>query len=383
MKAEKFNQLLLNMMNSPSSAADVWTRKQPETDTENKESVGDVNLPPVHTYDELKKMRRNAYIKMVAIVGIIVTALAFGSVAWFTESREVEGSGVQMTSSDLPFEIQTVGSVIPNNGIITALGYKDGKTITGGATTQNVGDIKWMLAPTDTMAGDGLRPGTEGSLHFTIVPSQRNNTKNLQVSYSLKITGYKLSDDMKERIAAENTKKLNGQTYTMPTVTLSDLIPLSDNPSDANYSKAMNFIKGHILFFKNNDNTGRFITDETQTLTFSSTENKEVPLHWVWPDTLGNMVLTSESVTNVCTGAEKTALITYIQNNPSLFFDLGDLDSDMLENNKLKAIVLGTDLSDTYPTLNLAYNNSDQAIGIGVQYIMIELVIDGKLVDAE
>ena len=89
MKAEKFNHPLLNMMNSPSSAADVWTRKQPETDEEPAE-----NTAPVHTYDELKKMRRNAYIKMVAIVGIIVTALAFGSVAWFTQSREVEGANV-------------------------------------------------------------------------------------------------------------------------------------------------------------------------------------------------------------------------------------------------------------------------------------------------
>ena len=109
MKAEKFNHPLLNMMNSPSSAADVWTRKQPETDTENKESVDDVNLPPVHTYDELKKIRRDAYIKMVAIIGVVVTALVFGSVAWFTESREVEGAAVQMTAEDIPFELMVIG----------------------------------------------------------------------------------------------------------------------------------------------------------------------------------------------------------------------------------------------------------------------------------
>ena len=66
MKAEKFNNPLLNMMNSPPSAADVWTRRQPktETDTENKKAVDDMNTPPVYTYDELKKMRWDAYIKM-------------------------------------------------------------------------------------------------------------------------------------------------------------------------------------------------------------------------------------------------------------------------------------------------------------------------------
>lgn len=333
--------------------------------------------------DDNKKMKRNALIK-IGIIGLFtVIVLIFGSIAWFTMNREVEGGSVQMASNDLPFEIKTSGSVVPNDDIISSMGYNDGTPVTGGTTSENAGDIKWMLETDDIMAGSGLRPGTSGSLYFTIVPKQRDESKNLEVSYSLTVKGYRLTDEMRELIAAENAKKLNGEPYNIPEVALSDLILLSDDTGSENYSKALDYIKGHIMFFSDSGNTGRFTIEETKTLTFSSESDKEVPLHWVWADTLGNLVLNDPSITSVCTGDEKTALVTFIQESPSLFFDLSYLDDDMLdEDNKLISTVLGAEISDYYPVLNLAYNEADQCIGVDVQYIMIELVIDGRIVDA-
>ncbi len=49
--------------------------------------------------NELKKMQRASLLKMIVIAVIVVVFVVFSSVAWFTQSREVEGSGVQMTAT--------------------------------------------------------------------------------------------------------------------------------------------------------------------------------------------------------------------------------------------------------------------------------------------
>ena len=59
---------------------------------------------------DAKHIRRNAYIKMASMVVIVAAVLAYGSIAWFTSSREVGGEDMQMTADDMPFEIRTTGS---------------------------------------------------------------------------------------------------------------------------------------------------------------------------------------------------------------------------------------------------------------------------------
>lgn len=326
-----------------------------------------------------KKFSRQKFIiafYMLALTMILITASA---VAWFQVNKDSKVNDFEMDSIDLPFELKTLGTVSPNGTLLTELGYEDGTTITGGASTEEKGDIKWLLASNDTMAGDGLRPGTQGSLAFVIDPINKDASKNLVVTYSLELTVYRLSDEKKLAIAEANDRILNGETnVTMPTITMDDLIELSDVSSDANYTKAIDYIKGHILFFKNNDNTGRFQLGETQEVNFNASVEQTIPIHWVWPDTIGDMVQPD----GVCTGSERTSLVSYIQNNPEMVFEMADLDADMMENSKLKATVLGTDFTSYSPVLNLAYNDADQVIGVNVQYILIELIVDGKVVDA-
>ena len=186
MKEETRKPLLHMRINHTPSAVDEQLKK-PKTDEEPVE-----NTAPVHTYNELKKMRRNAYIKMVAIVGIIVTALVFGSVAWFTESREVEGSSVQMTSNDNMFEIKTTGQAGLYDSYISRL---DPKYSNATQTSNSNQKITWHLSKgsqdtegnmnnlyTDEGTPDlseitkldssdyGLSPGDYGTLKFSIVP---------------------------------------------------------------------------------------------------------------------------------------------------------------------------------------------------------------------
>lgn len=329
-----------------------------------------------------QKSRKKKLVKIGSIMTLISVVMVFATRSWFTMSREVSGTGANMTSNELVFELKTIGTTVPNSNIIESLGYKNGTPVTSGSTTTNVGDIKWLLQADDDMAGAGLRPGTSGSLNFVIMPVNRDNSKNLSVNYKIELSAYRLSDDMKAQIAAETQKKNLGQPYSMPTVTVNDLIKISTD-SDARLVNAVEYLKGHMLLFKNEDNTGRIQFGEVQTISFNSLEDKEIPLHWIWPETLGDMVLTGDNIVNICTGDEKNALTQHIQNNPNLYFYLNDLNNDMLENGKLKTNVLGDDLSDYYPTLNLAYNDADQEIGVNIQYIMIELIVDGDIVSAE
>lgn len=313
---------------------------------------------------------------------MLALALIMGTMsvlAWFQANKNSRMNDFDMEAIDLPFELKTMGTVAPNSSLLEEFGYVDGKAITGGASTEEKGDIKWLLAADDNMAGDGLRPGTEGSLAFIIDPVEKDATKNLVVTYTLQLTAYKLKDEKKAAIIEAQEAILEGNTEVqIPTITMDDLIELSGVTTDPNYTKAIDYIKGHILFFKNADYTGRFQLGETQTVTFNASAEKNMPIHWIWPDTIGDMVQPGE----ICFGSENTSLVTYIQNNPDKFFQMNDLDSDMLVGTTLKSTVLGSELTDYYPILNLAYNDADQVIGVNVQYILIELIVDGKMVDA-
>ena len=320
MKAEKFNNPLLNMMNSPSSAADVWTRKQPETDEEPAE-----NTAPVHTYDELKKMRRNAYIKMVAIVGIIVTALAFGSVAWFTESREVEGSAVQMTSSDLPFEIATKGTRgIRYQELFSAANpvYKLGEetNVANDTYYQTSGSTEKIMLRYDAASGASvIGPGGRGELNLYIVPK---STGSVKAKITLDVQGYAYFDvyDLDAETGEKIQKIENGELVYQTT---KKLLNVNDATADmctldadevAALKESAQYLKGHILFFGDlgyEDEENENLTDDDQWYFTTPYINRviayennnvvkgtmyRVPIYWMWSNTLGQIILKQANV---------------------------------------------------------------------------------------
>ncbi|MEE5993295.1 MAG: hypothetical protein V3G42_08645 [Oscillospiraceae bacterium] len=375
MKAEKFNHPLLNMMNSPSSAADVWTRKQPETDTENKESVGDVNLPPVHTYDELKKMRRNAYIKMVAIVGIIVTALAFGSVAWFTESREVEGSSMQMTAEGYSFLIESIAKDANNVPGVKGAFYQ------GIHTLLNVPDNQiWMVLNDENMenyasSAEGIGPGAEGQLSFYFTP----RVDSIDVNYTFKITGYQ---------AVESTN------FNTNTTTITDLTEI--DADDQTNGDLANLLNGHILLFSDRSGTaGNYIYKGfigsnndmeriMKNVNYSGLNTKQkVTIYWVWPKTLSRLieVNTSENVSVIC---DKTTLydddgnvttdvtkgkttyqrvVAHIEQNPQYYMK----DST--------GTVQSSDIESSYADYGDKYDLADNRIGAAVDYVVLKMSV--------
>ena len=203
--------------------------------------------------NELKKMQRASLVKMFVIVMIVVMFAVFGSVAWFTQSREVEGSGVQMTASDLPFEIKTVGDNIgpkshvqtkENSEIIDTISNLFSKNpFYSGTNAFNVGTlindegyysdgsnikIQWHL--TENVDEGGFGPDSSGILTFYIIPKQDGP---LTAKFSLDLEGY----------TAVQTKNEDG-TYAVTSLTR------VSNSSSQQLQDSVKYLNGHILIFK-------------------------------------------------------------------------------------------------------------------------------------
>ncbi len=419
MKAEKFNQPLLNMMNSPSSAADVWTRRQPETDTENQKAVDDMNTPPVHTYDELKKIRRDAYIKMAVIVVIIVTALVFGSVAWFTQSREVEGSAVRMTASDLSFEIRVAENSDASywsayKGLINLAdsNYKDGYKQTVGEdeeavdyymTNGNNDSIVWRLdsddlTENDSIIIDGLKPNSCGTLSFDIIPKINGD---LAVDIKLNIRGFTAVYPTQEEIEDEDDPQDPDTIKALNEVS---------NSSSTDEKNAVKYINGHILYFtdKTSVNDKNIYSGYIENNIYHWQKSdviegraEPVKIHWIWVNTVDQIILKStDAKSNPIIGDSETendqadkdrkALLSYIKRQNTSIFDSIDLYDEYNDSNALTydfSAKLDDFSYDNYKKdeklrnkMTDSYNAADQIIGTNLNYVLIDMkVIESQM----
>ncbi len=198
-------------------------------------------------------IKKLSSIKIIAIALLIVSIIIFGSLSWFTMSKEVEGSGTQMTASDLPFEIKTVGDNIgpkshvqtkENNEVIDTISNLFSKnSFYSGTNAFNVGalvndegyysdgsnvKIQWHL--TENVDEDGLGPDSSGILTFYIIPKQDGP---LTAKFSLDLEGY----------TAVQTKNEDG-TYAVTSLTR------VSNSSSQQLQDSVKYLNGHILIFK-------------------------------------------------------------------------------------------------------------------------------------
>ena len=143
-----------------------------------------------------KKKARNALlVKLSAMLIVTAIILIFSSIAWFTMNREVIGNGMEMTASDLPFELKTEGSAGlyddyfqlfdteyqsenvtsgTNNKMIWQLSSQSHMdnywTGTGTPTKDDLDKIKSIES-----SDYGLSPGDYGQIKFTVVPTNNSD----------------------------------------------------------------------------------------------------------------------------------------------------------------------------------------------------------------
>lgn len=335
---------------------------------------------------ERKRMRKAAFIKMLAMVIFCICVMIFGSIAWFTSNKQNATNGMGMRVSTSLFEIKTSGLKSDNANIINAesLGYLSGDQISLDSF-QTGGNTFWLeLRLDDEELNKGLQPGSEGTVSFTIVPNSvyDDDTENhLAITYSYSMKAYALTEAKRQAIMAYEEIIAGGGTATAPVVNYGDLICLdtltSDNGGRNDIMLASReLLNGHILFFEEHE-SGVYSGWNN---TYAGTKNvafgheEEITLHWVWPRTFSQMAGSN----SIFDSTAKTSIVDNMASNETYYFT--DLDkTNMVGLNGTALTSNAITNNENAISLSAGYNNADQMIGENVQYILIEFTIDGTI----
>ena len=301
-------------------------------------------------------------IKIVSLIGLAIV-LIICTVAWFTMNEFNHISGVDMTDSDMPFELQTNGTDEKlNKALLNKLEYKYGESIADSknSTSDNVHQIYWLMNDESNMYNDkpnskGINPGTNGSLTFYVVPK---TDEKLEISFNLNISAYSNKDN--------------------------ELTAVDDD-------NVLNFINGHIMFFQKYDKSNGY-SDLIQNCKFNVTidnaeAGKEYPvtIYWVWPDTLGQYLLQDSDINlsgdQICKDdISRKNFAKEMTKNYNKYFETKN-NNKLVENDKLSDIysaalenmVDGKYKLSYFSALSMAYNDADEIIGTNVNTLLIQL----------
>jgi len=315
----------------------------------------------VLSQDELRRMRRLSLLKLGAMGVLTAIIIILGSLSWFTMSREVEGSGVQMTATGDMFSIGSDGNTVGSydnaywNQAVQAAGCTGAET--------------WMLSSDSNMRNfqvenlkeedRGIKPGTYGKISFRLYPNQ-----SLRAAFDYRIFAFTVQ-------------------YNSAGQEIENSFALQD---DTTINQLLN---GHILLFT--DRTGNetngyqyngLVTSaadfhrKTTVMTYAaSSEGQEIELFWVWPETLAQVILSAD---NVNLRGRKTIatseLRNYFHEHPEYFLlncPIADLNVLKVTNANVEEII-----DESYSKYSKMYNEADQSIGTSVNYILLDMNVD-------
>ena len=283
--------------------------------------------------------------------------IVFGSIAWFTMSRELESSGLQMAAEGQRYLIKTVDS--NNQGVY----FNDYHSL-----VMESDAAVWLVDSTSNLANAtdvGIEPGSSGTMTFYVVPLD----DVVSLDFTFRFCGYASS-------TTNNTVSMRA---------------LNQSLGDPAY-----YLSGHLLLFKG-DMNGLYYTDLIENdvngaRSFSRTFRKsdlatagvdtnndnvndafQVDVHWVWPHTLSTMIDTGDpTIQLLCDptvqaqGDETTdyqQLKTYMLSHPSYFLAGYDASSVLNE----------TAVINDYADYGSAYDRADQDIGSSVHFVLLQM----------
>ena len=325
--------------------------------------------------NELKKMQRASFLKMVSMVVFVVVVAVFGSVAWFTMNKENVASGMGVKVSSVPFELASTGTA-PKK-YLDLFGLSDRTYVQGvrqGDTneyrTNGVSKLMWRLDTDETSSyNEGFRPGASGTITFDIIP---NISEEFYVDCKFNVRTFVATydeDDDDENPTPISMSEVNATT--------------GENNERAGY----HYLNSHILFFKdkstvgeNDENTiysGYIGTDGLKIHIPENSSGETVTVYWKWVNTFDQMILKSDDSYDDYplfadnNSDDRDKMITYIKNNYTNIFDelttantaaISSIDYAYVKANP-------TFLSDLIDN----YNAADQVIGLNIDYLLLEM----------
>lgn len=360
---------------------------------------------------ENRDKRRAALLKLGALLVFCVIVIVIGSISWFTMNREVSSGGMAIKTGASPFELEVRGDDIENDGDYDKAdpeydyGENQNLTPTSYQTSGGQGKIIWRKdgsSEADGHFSNGLEPNSHGKLTFWVVP---NNTGTLDIDFSFKVRGFIGSFTVPVNPNDEPDLIDLYEINDTLTVASSNGL-LEDNDDLADKRAALEYIRGHILFFSDYNSTtgyysgflgtarsirfGNCINPTTgakynsdNPVAVTEGEKYQVTIYWKWANTLEQMVLdeTSPKKDNplfVSTNTtDRTAIFTY----------LNGMTNNNMDNKVFKDVtntMITTDLvyiqnntsgqvNNALTELTNAYNNADSFIGNNIDYILIEM----------
>lgn len=356
--------------------------------------------------EENKNKNRSKLIKLSIMLALLAVVMIFMTIAWFSMNREVGSSGMGVKSATLPFDLKTTGyygyfddwldSGTGKIAVNRAAAPEPPSGTSESITTVDSMTIQWLMTDennaknyvTEDTEEDniGIRPGSFGSLKFSVVPRTQ---ETINISFKLNIVPYRTvyQTDGSGAIILDG----NG----LPT----ELAPEKITGNN----EAVGYLKNHVLFFKNRTGTeGNYVYSDlipldevvelvyipseeegedgtySATLTFDKVGNelqeKEITIYWIWPETLAEAVLPGNQQVSggkpVC-GSDNLEIFNKLKQNPGAYLDgynnVTDTDGTANEN------LTQTIIKNHYSKLSLEYNNADQKIGDNVGYFVLQL----------
>ena len=229
---------------------------------------------------EENQKRKRSLIKLGIMTLLSVIIFVFTTIAWFSMNVEVGTSGMQMSVGYNGFELKVASGTVAYSELYPFLNEEmRGNTDLETNTSEGGETIRWRISG----SSDTLRPGSQGVLEFWIISTGADVSS---LNYNLDIQCY---------TAVEGS----GSTV----IGLSEITETSGHT--ANEKNGANYLKSHLMFFEGRtgeteatyqysgfiDNIDSFRL--TPTLVEGKTNEYYAKIYWVWPNTIGQILLNS------------------------------------------------------------------------------------------
>ena len=339
--------------------------------------------------------RRDTVIKTVILLILAFIVFVLATIAWFTMNKDTRAGGMGVSVSSDLFTIEAVSAAGYHVGIyddstqngtyvrdillnrsgkgsdiitwtitddVEVVDDDGNKTITKG---KNIGN-----GPAEGYEG-GIGPGSSGEIQFVIKPS-----RPVDAGFTFYVYAYTGGYD-------------DHGDFDKTTISL------VDSQASADTLIAQKLLNGHILLFSEKDNNGKLSgliesdADFKRLMEKSYTSQETVPIYWVWPETLSEIILDENTAghrrnlrgkSNICNTSGQEEVITFFKTNPSWFLlnpENGDYDWSGTFNQDVSNADVVNMINTNYAVYSSYYNEADQCIGTCISYIMLDMSAEG------
>lgn len=385
-----------NQFNSDENIDLSWSENSEDSILENGEKE-----------DEKRKNRLIALIKASSMMILATVLLIIVGIAWFTLNKDVGTEGMGIKSVPAPFELEVRGdnieylSAFPKADPNYTLGELQSGTTNYYQTTGTQNKVIWRKVGVTSDDGhypNGLEPNSHGKLSFWVVPYE---TGDLNIQFRFNLRGFISTETEPED--PDELPELDKLFEITSSLTPTAENGLNSETEAQDAISALNYLKGHILFFSDYDSltgyysgflgtergisfgncldaSGNKYAADGGAVAVTAGTKYPVTIYWKWANTFEQMVLDENSPQKdnpiiVSTNtADRTAIYTYLGDTThnDVFLELtSDLITTDLEYVRTDNVE-HADAART--TLTNAYNNADSYIGNNVDYIMIEML---------